>query len=226
MVEETNNTAAQQQNSASTPTQTGAANPGSTEAKFTQADVERLINERIERAEKRDARVKADLLKQLGLADDANFDELKSTIEETRKRKLDEMTDAQKAAAERDTVIKERDTLKAQLEQQAAMIRERDIQGAVKAAVTTMKANDFDAIYLWAEKYHKDALRAVIDDEGKADPKALEKLLEAIKKDKPGYFTANSGQYRGSQSNADGFTKPEGKLPDTDIQRWRRGIKM
>lgn len=199
----TQDTAAQQQNTAQKPTTDGENSGSSNGARtITQEHMNAEVGKA--RKEARETAI-ADMLKELGLA---SKDELKSTVEETRKRKLDEMTEAQKAAAERDTVIKERDTLKAQLEQQAAMIRERDIQGAVKAAVTTMKANDFDAIYLWAEKYHKDALRAVIDDEGKADPKALEKLLEAIKKDKPGYFTANSGQYRGSQSNADGFTKP------------------
>jgi hypothetical protein len=185
-----------QQNPAPTPTE--AVNSGSSNsAKFTQEHMNAEIGKA--RKDAREAAI-ADVLKELGLA---SKDDLKATIAEAQTLKKSQMTEVEKAQAERDTIIKERDTLKSQLEQQSAMIREREIQGAVKTAVATMRANDFDAIYLWAEKHHAESLKAVIGDDGKVDAKALERLLEAVKKDKPTYFVATAN-VPGSQSNATG----------------------
>jgi vacuolar-type H+-ATPase subunit I/STV1 len=184
---------------------TDGVNSGSSNgAKFTQEHMNAEIGKA--RKDAREAAI-ADVLKELGLT---SKDDLKSTIAEAQKLKQSQMSEIEKAQAERDAIIKERDALKGQLDQQAAKILERDIQSAVKAAVTALKANDFDAIYLWAEKHHTEALKAVIGEDGKEDAKALEKLLEAVKKDKPAYFTpANTAYTPGSQSNANGRVAPQ-----------------
>lgn len=199
---------------------TDRENSGSSNgAKFTQEHMNAEIGKA--RKDAREAAL-ADVLKELGLT---SKDDLKSTIAEAQKLKQSQMSEIEKAQAERDAIIKERDTLKSQLEQQAAKIREKEIQSAVKSAVTAMKANDFDAIYLWAEKHHAESLKAVIGEDGKEDPKALEKLLDAVKKDKPHYFTAPA-YTPGSRSNAEGkVIQGNGKDQQLASQQLRRQIR-
>jgi hypothetical protein len=205
-----NATTTQQNPAPTTSTSTAQEGQNQSAKTYTQAELDLMMGERAKRAQ--DSATKK-LLSALGLTSEAEIDALKATIAEAQTLKKSQMTEVEKAQAERDSIIKERDTLKSQLEQQAAMIREREIQSAVKTAVATMRANDFDAIYLWAEKYHAESLKAVIGDDGKVDAKALERLLEAVKKDKPTYFVAVVN-VPGSQSNANGHVNPQNQKFD------------
>ncbi len=184
----TQQTAAQQQNTASTPTQTGAANPGSTEAKFTQADLDRLIDERVGRAEKRDATIKANLLKQLGLPDDANFDTLKTTIEKARDIETANLSAAEKAEKAAADALKRATDLESQLNAERAERRNDRIAAALSAAASKLHAKDTDDVLRYARDKHADILTAVMDESGTIDTKKVDTLLEKIKAEKSHYF--------------------------------------
>lgn len=187
---------------ASTPTQTGAANPGSTEARFTQADVERILSEKLEKAPQREARVRAQLLEQLGLTD-ADFESAKSAIAEARKRKEDEMSAVEKAQAAIDKANRERDDALARLTQRETAFRQRELARAVEKAATAAKANDAETVYLYLKEKHGEALNAVMGEDGEVDTKTLDALLEKVKQEKAVYFIAPT-QALGSISNLGG----------------------
>jgi hypothetical protein len=203
MVTETtqDNATTTQQNPAPT-TSTSTAQEGQNQSAktYTQAELDLMMGERAKRAQESATKK---LLSALGLTSEAEIDALKATIAEAQTLKKSQMTEVEKAQAERDTIIKERDTLKSQLEQQSAAFRQREIRGAVEKAATTLKASDAETVYLYLKEKHADALSALMGDDGTIDPKGLEKLMEIVKKDKPVYFTALVN-VPGSQSNANG----------------------
>lgn len=190
-------------NTASTPTQTGAANPGSTEAKFTQADLDRLLNERIERSEKRDTKIKADLLKQLGLAEDADFNTLKSTIDKARDIEQANLSAAEKAEKAAEAALKRASDLEAQLNAERSERRNDRISSYLLSKAGEMKATDTETVLLYARDKHKAELDALMGEDGTLDETKAKKLLETIKAAKPVYFQAIL-QGAGSPSNAGG----------------------
>lgn len=206
-----NNAAPAAQNTPAQQPGTDGENSGSSNgAKFTQEHMNAEIGKA--RKDAREAAI-ADVLKELGLT---SKDDLKSTIAEAQKLKQSQMSEIEKAQAERDAIIKERDTLLSRLTERETAFRQREIRGAVEKATTAMKVSDFDAIYLWAEKHHSDALNAIMAEDGAIDTKALDKLLDAVKKDKPVYFTPPV-QVPGSRSNNDGRVAPQGKQIDMSL---------
>ena len=204
MTEQPSGTPAQNTDTpASTPTQTGAANPGSTEAKFTQADVDRILNEKLEKAPAREARIKADLLKQLGLAEDADFNLLKSTIEDARKRKEADMTESEKAKAELDRERKAKDDALTQLQAERAERRNDRIAATLLSEAAKMKAADAETVLMYARDKHRAALDAIMGEDGTLDEKKVKTLLETIKSEKALYFQAVIAG-AGSPSNSGG----------------------
>ena len=203
---------------ASTPTQTGAANPGSTEAKFTQADVDRILKEKLEKAPEREARIKAELLSQLGLdPKSTDFDAVKSTIADAQKRKLDEMTEAQRALAERDQVIKERDAAIAERDRERAERRHDRISSVFQSEAGKMKAADAETVLLYAQQKHREALDQIMAEDGSISEEKTKKLLETIKSEKPVYFQAVLPG-AGVPSNAGGRpTQPQGLKVDPSL---------
>lgn len=224
MTTETNNNATQ--NTASTPTQTGAANPGSTEAKlFTQADVDRILNEKLEKAPQREARIKAELLKQLGLAEDADFNTLKSTIEEARKRKEADMSEADKARAELERERKAREAAEQKALTIEAERRNDRIASALTSAAGKLKANDTDDVLRYARDKHAEALTALIDDSGEIDQKKVDTLMDKIKAEKAHYFTPPVQPF-GSPSNSGGrMPLSDARLREQGAQDTKRHIK-
>lgn len=194
-------------NTASSPTQTGAANPGSTEAKFTQADIDRILNEKLEKAPQKEARIKAELLKQLGLAEDADFEAVKSTITKARDIELANLSAVEKAEKLLADEKKRADDALAQLSAERAERRNDRIAQAIAAKAASMKANDTEDVLLYAREKHKDELAAVIDDSGAIDDKKLTALLEKVKAAKGHYFTPPVS-VPGSRSNNEGSRIP------------------
>lgn len=201
----------QDKNTASTPTQTGAANPGSNEAKFTQADIDRIFSEKLERSEARDARIRAEvkaaILKDLGLSEDADIKATKTDIEEIRKRKESDMTEAQKAQAERDKAIEDKKILEQRIISIETERRNDKIASALTQAASALKANDTDDVLRYARDKHGEALSALVDESGSIDTKKLTALLDKIKAEKVHYFTAPV-HTPGSQSNSNGRHMP------------------
>lgn len=187
-------------------TLTSAAKEGQNQSAktYTQAELDQMMGERAKRAQESTTKK---LLSALGLTSEAEIETLKATITEAQSLKQSQMSEAEKANEALKKATQTITDLQAKLTERETFFRQKEISGAVKEAVTAMKANDFDAIYLWAEKYHAEALNAVMGEDDKVDAKALEKLLDAVKKDKPGYFTPVT-QHMGSQSNANGYTRP------------------
>lgn len=219
MTTDTNINAAstQDQSTASTPTQTGAANPGSTEAKFTQADVDRILKEKLEKAPEREARIKAELLKQLGLADDADFNVVKSTIADAQKRKESEMTEAQKATELAEKVIKERDAAIAERDKERAERRQDRIESELRSALTTAKANNPKTVLSYVLVNHRDAMQALLTDDGKIDDKAMTALIETVQKEDPTLFGGGKTTVQATviHSNANGRVAQPTQKVDT-----------
>lgn len=209
------------QNTASTPTQTGAANPGSTEAKlFTQAELEKHINARIEKAAERDARIKAELLSQLGLdPKSADFDALKSTIEDARKRKESEMSEAQKAQAIADKAIKDRDEAIAERDRERAERRNDKIASVLSTAASKLHAKDTDDVLRYARDKYAEDLNAMMDESGTIDTKKVDALLEKIKADKGHYFSDGKVTVQATviPSNANGRVASQRPTIDTSL---------
>jgi hypothetical protein len=204
---QTTDNAAQAQNTASTPTQTGAANPGSTEAKFTQADVDRILKEKLEKAPEREARIKAELLKQLGLAEDADFNTLKSTIDKAREIETANLSAVEKAEKVATDALKRAEAAEQKALTIEAERRNDRIASHLLAEASKLKATDAETVLLYARDKHKAELDAIMGEDGALDEGKTKKLLETIKTAKPVYFQAVI-QGAGVPSNAGGRAIP------------------
>lgn len=163
------------------------------ETTFTQAD----LNAHAGNARK-EGREKAinDLLKELELE---KADDLKALVTEARKRKKDEMTEAERLSAELTEANKKLEAAN-QRAAQAETARIADqvnarIEKLAKGASNPEDVTDFIRAR-WLEQ-----LNAAVSEDGKVDEKAIEKLVADVRKERPAWF-AISGQ--GSPSNRDG----------------------
>ena len=196
----TNNEVATNAAPAQQPATDGANSGQSQSAKFTQEQVNELVGGARKKA--RESAV-LDLLKELGLSSVEEVSSLKATIEDARKRKESDMTEAQKAQALAEKAIKEKSDLEIQLNAERQERRNDRIASALTSAAGKLKANDTDDVLRYARDKHGEELATLIDDSGAIDPKKVDALMEKIKASKPHYFTTPT-YTPGSQSNANG----------------------
>lgn len=170
-------------------------------AQFTQADVNRIIAERLQRAE---ASATEKLVKDLGVD---SLSELKRFFEEARAKREAEMTEIEKANAALEAERKRRAAAEEQLQlAHAAQMAERRNRAIERVATNAHNTAD---VIRWAETDGKALLDKVIAESGAIDDKAAQALVEACKKQMPHYFkTAGPG----SPSNFGGI------VPSTDEQ--------
>ena len=145
---------------------TTPANSGAVDRTFTQADIDRIVQERVRRAEES---TRAKMLDELGAE---SFDSLTSDLSEYRKRREAEMTEAEKAA-------KRITALEAQLaeaqEQRTIVEHQRTIDrrnNLVAQALSAAQAIDADETVTWLELHKPDALAAALSEDGQPDPDA------------------------------------------------------
>jgi multidrug efflux pump subunit AcrA (membrane-fusion protein) len=170
---------------------------GEPEKKFSQAEVEAMIKDRIDR---RDNSERKKLLEKLGIDDeDADAELLKAA---KAKREADK-TEVERLAGETAKETKRADELQAQLDTMKAerLLEKRD--GALKDALTALniKKDRAQAALSLLRVEQAAALAAAVDAEGNVSEKALTKLAEDAKKAYPEWF---GGAGVGSPSNAGG----------------------
>lgn len=207
------------------PTTDGENSGQSNGAKFTQEQVNEMVGKT--RKDARETAI-ADMLKELGLTSKDDIKTLKATIEDTRKRKEAEMTEAQKAQALLQQVSEEKSQLEALLNAERMERRHDKIASALSSAASKLQAKDTDDVLTQARDKHADELNAVMDDAGNVSKEKLDALLEKIKAAKPHYFGAITGTVTGTviPSNANGRSlPPHSKELETASKNLRRDIK-
>lgn len=195
--------ATQQQNPAPD-TSTSTAKEGSPKREYTQDELNDMFADRAKQAENSTL---TRILKLLGVNSEAELPALKTTIEKATALEQANMTESQKLQAERDTLKKEKEDALAQLNAERAERRNDKIAAVITQAAQAMKANDADDVLTHARDKHKEELAALMDDKGEIDKKKVETLMEAIKKNKPHYFTSPAS-VPGSRSNNEGSRIP------------------
>lgn len=184
-------------NDTSATPQTQEANSAGTthaEAKFTQADLDRIAGDTRQKAT--DAARKK-ILAELGIEDpDAD----KALLAEARKRKADELTEAQKADKAREQAEAATRQAVADLEAERKAIRLERRDTAIRAALTpaTPKA---DKVLALLQVQHADAINGVLKDDGTVDATKVTALVDTARKAYPEDFGRGGV---GSLSNAGG----------------------
>lgn len=165
------------------------------EPSFTQAELDRIVGERAKRA--KDVAVK-EILEKLGASD---VDSLTTLVEEARKRKEAEMSEAEKAQA---LVEKERARAK-QLEDELKQLKASQIaqrrDSAFKTALRNAGATNEDDLAILVNAKMSDQLLKVFDDSGNADDGLMEAFIKDVQSKYDNYF-ATSGA--GSPSKSGG----------------------
>lgn len=150
-----------------------------------------------------------DLLKELGFE---KADDLKALVIDAKKRKDEELTEAQKAQAAREAAEKKLAEREAELEaeRQAARVERRD--NAIKKALAAAGAKNVDKLLPVLREFKASDVAAVLKEDGTVDDAKAKALADAAKKDYAEDFAAGGA---GSGSHAGG--KGGGKLDIENI---------
>lgn len=188
-----------------TPTgQTGGqqAQQGQQQGKtFTEADLERILKDRLTRAEESTTKK---LLEKLGID---NLDNLEATVKAEKQRSESEKSELQKALdklADADKKIKDTEERANKLAQDM-IVKERNSE--IKEALRGERATKPDAVLILMAASKPEMVEAVADKEGKINKDALKALVDAAKKEHAEYFV---GKGPGSPSNN------QGRVPERD----------
>lgn len=187
---------------------------------FTQEELEKVLKERLARAEEA---AQKKLLEQIGAE---KLDDVKALLDDKKKRDEAAKSDLQKAQdalarAEQDKKAAEERAAKAEAERIADRVDARIKELAGKANAVEPK----DVVKLIRDE-HKDDLAKAISAEGVVDDKAIEKILEDVKKARSHWFN-NRGAGSPSNNNGSGsgaVTEQDKKAREANFRRVRRGI--
>ena len=184
-----------EQNTPIEQTDTAPAQSAGNARTFSQDEVNAIVGERARRASESAV---SELLKSLGFE---KPDELKAIVTETRKRKEAEMSEAEKARAEVETVRKQAEELKAALEgeRQQRITDRRD--NALAQALTAAQAIDADDALIWLRNKAAEDVAAIVREDGTVDPDGITALVAKVRAEKPHYFRPGGP---GSPSNKGG----------------------
>lgn len=162
---------------------------------FTQADVDRIVAERVRRATEA-ATAKA--LARLGVAD---LDTAAAALAEHQQRKQADMSEAEKAAAVAAAARAEVDALQAALagERQQRIADRRD--NALAQALASAQAIDADDVVLWLQRHDPEAVAALVGEDGAIDPDGITALVATARTERPHFFRPGGP---GSPSNKGG----------------------
>lgn len=187
------------------------------QATFTQEQLDKIIGERVKRAE--ESSVKK-LLEGLGVD---SADTLTNLVQAEKKRIEGEKSELQKiqeklAAAEKDAADAKARADKAEQER---LIERRDQE--IRSALGEARAKKPASVLTLMATDQPEMVKAVIKADGTVDKEALTKLTEAAKKAYPEFFT---GSGPGSPSNSGGrVPEPDDKAArDANFRRARRGV--
>lgn len=169
--------------------------PPATEAKFTQADVDRLVGERAVRAKEA---AHKELLESLGVED---IEAAKKTIADAKAKAEADLTEIQKANKALEDANKKAEGYEAQIKVMLAKQKLDHRDSKIREAAQTEKAKYPADTISWAEREAKTELDALMAEDGTIDDKAVKALVQAHKKARPELFL---GGGVGSPSNTGG----------------------
>lgn len=191
-------------------TETTTASAADANAKtFTQADLDRIINERLKRAEEA-ATKKA--LEKLGVE---SLDTAAEALKQAKAREQAEMSEIDRLKKQIDDLSKKNI---AHMDQITVMQRQRLIDArdtAIKTALTSARATNADRVFTLIAAERRADLDGVMNESGEIDSKAVEKLVSAAAKEYAEFFRSASP---GSPSNAGGG------VPSSDAERIRKTL--
>lgn len=181
----------------------------STEATFTQADVDAIVGKRAQRAKET---AKSEFLADLGVDD---FDDLKSLVETIRKKQEEELSEVEKALQQADKERKARE----QAEQRAKEIESRyvarDREIAFKDAARKAGATDVNRLHILVQAEKQADLTALFDDDGATfNQSEMDKFIKQVQSDYDNYF-ATAGA--GSPSKSGGQVPTQ--VPMEDVEK-------
>ncbi len=183
------------------PDKGGDKSGGAADKTFTQAELDRIINERLGRA--KDTTTK-ELLAKYEVPDEDTLANLLKASKEAQEAKLSEVEKATKARESAETKAKQlEDALNA--ERQAR--RTDMLHNAVTLAAKDARARDAGDVLLWLQANHAGELAEAISEDNKLNAKAIAGLIGKAKEAKPYYFEGGrAGAGPGSPSNSGGGT--------------------
>lgn len=196
---------------ATPPEPTGAADgDAQAEPTLTQADVDRIVKERL----KRDRQAQeSKRLEDLGLE---SFDDLKTMLDDYRKRKEADMSELEKAQskiADAEKKAQEAEQRAQALQAEYLAARRREVFLKV---VRDNGGHDEDDLYILVTAKHGEDLNAVFgENEATADEAKLKSFIKQVQSDHPAYFGTASA---GSPSNAGGIA-PNSPEVDNEMRR-------
>jgi hypothetical protein len=199
----------QEQDAQPVTTETQPAQQG-TDKSYTQADIDRMISERLKRD--RNAQ-ESKLLEALGVD---SIDSLKSALDAKREQDQAQMTEAEKAKAEAEQARAEASRLKQELEAMQTQRINDGRQSAFNQALRKHGAGNEDQLYILVNAQMNDKFTGVFDEgSATADDSKMTAFIKEVQAKFPMYF-GNAGA--GSPSNAGGInpTSKEQALKEAD----------
>lgn len=168
---------------------------GQQEKTFTQADIDRIINERLRRAEDT---AQARLLEALGVD---KLDTAKTQLEDARKRREAEMSETEKEREARLAAEKKLADFQAELqtERTARLHDKRD--NALAQALAAAGAIDADEVVTVLKAKSSGDVEALLTAKGELDPDAIKALVDKARAERPHHFRPGGV---GSPSNRSG----------------------
>lgn len=178
-------------------------------AKALPPDVQEEVNKiagkaRLEGKESGKSEAMAELLKSLGVD---KLEDATAAIKERNALRDSQLTETQRLEKERDEAKKEAEDAKAAraaMEQERALDRRND---DIKQALTTARCSNPVKVMALISVMQSDELKATLKADGSVDKVAVNKLVEAAKKEHKEYFI---GTGPGSPSNNNGRTSNQG----------------
>lgn len=190
---------------------------GQQQATFTQEQIDKIIGERVRRAEETSIKK---LLEGLGVA---SADDLTKLVQAEKQRIEGEKSELQKAQDRLAAAEKEAADFKTRAEkaEQERLMASRDQE--IKSALGDARAKKPTKVLTVMATEYPELVKAVMKADGTVDKDALSKLTEAAKKAYPEDFT---GSGPGSPSNSGGkVPEPDDKAArDANFRRARRGV--
>lgn len=187
-------------------------------AKFTQEDVDRILADRLKRAEES---VSKRLLGDLGVD---NLEAAKNALKAQQEAEEGKKSAIEKAEAKAQALEKQLADALAQIKAFGDKERVRTRNTAIQSALTEAKAHDVDDLLIIIENKYATEVAAVLGDDGTVDKKAIDKLVTAAKASHSKFFTPQSP---GSLSNRNGVAlDPQRQSREQVLAKLRSQIRL
>lgn len=189
------------------------ADPVPAEARFTQADVDRIITERLQRQA---TALQTQFLSDVG-AD--SVEGIKAALEEAKNARDAQLTELERAQQEAQSLKDQHATLQAQLATLEATYRQERLDAALTQALTAAQVVDADAALLLIK-----ASGAALEVDGQLSLDAVNSAVAGLKETKAYLFKAETDGYKGLPSTAGSNPTPDNARATAALEAMRKSI--